>query len=69
MRWPKGVRKLGLGLLLVAAAALAVALGLAAERFTRGPDRALGQEMALHHFERSSWFALNAEKYAAIDPS
>jgi hypothetical protein len=61
--------KTGLGLLIAAVAVSALVLAaLAIERFVRAPDRALGQGMALHHFERSSWFALNAERYAAIDP-
>jgi hypothetical protein len=37
-------------------------------RLTRGPDRALAQELVIHQFERSSWFAMNAGKYEAVDP-
>jgi hypothetical protein len=60
--------RLGPGLLLSIAAALAFVLGLSAGRLTRGPDRALAQELVIHHFERSSWFAMNAGKYEAVDP-
>src|SRR5262245_12322903 len=61
-------RNSGLALLLVVATAAAVALGIRIERMTRGEDRALAQEMAIHHFERSSWFARNAGKYEGLDP-
>lgn len=54
MEWPKVVRELGLALLFVAAAALAVVVGLAAERLGRGPDREACHELVIHHFERSS---------------
>jgi hypothetical protein len=60
--------RLGPGQLLVAAAALGVVLWVSTERLTRGPDRALAQEFVIHHFERSSWFAMNAGKYVAVDP-
>ena len=45
-------------------AVLVVVLGLAVERSLRGQDRELCQELVIHHFERSSWFAMNAERYA-----
>jgi hypothetical protein len=60
--------RLGPGLLLVAAAALGVVLWVSTVRLTRGLDRALAQEFVIHHFERSSWFAMNAGKYEAVDP-
>lgn len=28
----------------------------------------MAQELVIHHFERSSWFALNAGKYEGLDP-
>jgi len=68
MEWTRTLRPLGLGLLLIAGVALAVVLGLHGERTTRGQDRALAQEVVIHHFERASWFAMNAGKYEAIDP-
>src|SRR3954447_8397099 len=68
MEWKRAVRTLGVRSLIVAAAVLVVALGVAVERSLRGQDRELCQELVIHHFERSSWFAMNAEKYADIDP-
>jgi hypothetical protein len=68
MGWSRALRYLGFRLLLAAAAVLAVVLGLTVERFIRGQDRQLCQEIVIHHFERSSWFAMNAEKYESIDP-
>lgn len=68
MTWPRAFRNLGLGLLVVFVVAGAVVIGLAIERTTRGQDRALAQEIVIHHFERSSWFALNAGKYEGLDP-
>lgn len=68
MEWPRVLRNLGLGLLLIAGVAGAVVLGLTVERRTRGQDRALAQEVVIHHFERASWFAMNAGKYEGIDP-
>jgi hypothetical protein len=67
MEWNRAFRYLGLGLLLVVAAVTAVAIGLGIDRFARGRDRALAQELVIHHFERSSWFALNAGKYESLD--
>jgi hypothetical protein len=43
---------------------LVVVLGLAVERYLRGQDRELCPEMVIPHYERSSWFAMNAERYA-----
>src|SRR4051812_5390196 len=68
MEWRRAVRTLGVRSLLVAVAVLVVVLGFAVERSLRDHDRELCQEMVIHHFERSSWFAMNAEKYADIDP-
>ncbi|MFO0890934.1 MAG: hypothetical protein U0790_17545 [Isosphaeraceae bacterium] len=45
-----------------------VYLALAADRFARGHARALAQKLVIHHFERSSWFALNAGKLEGVDP-
>ncbi len=59
----------GLRLLLAAVAISALAfLAPAVERYLRGQDRSLAQELTIHHFERSSWFAMNAGKYEGIDP-
>jgi hypothetical protein len=62
--WKAGLR------LLVAAAAVAVlvAVGLAVERYASGRERELAQQLIIHHFERSSWLALNAGRYAKTDP-
>jgi hypothetical protein len=68
MEWRKTVRTLAVRSLIVAAAVLVVILGWAAERFARGRDRELCQELIIQHFERSSWFAMNAEKYQDLDP-
>src|SRR4051794_17299174 len=68
MEWRRAVRTLGVRCLFVAAAALVIVLGWAVERFARGRDRELCQEIVIQHYERSSWFAMNAEKYADIDP-
>lgn len=59
----------GLAVLLASAVAGGVYLGLAVDRFARGQDRALAQELVIHHFERSSWFALNAGNYEELDPA
>lgn len=59
---------IGLPILLALIVAGAVFVGLAADRFTRGQDRALAQEVVIRHFERASWFAMNAGKYEGIDP-
>src|SRR5690349_3596731 len=67
MERPRASRNLGLGLLLVVAAATAVAVAPGVDRFARGRDRDLAQELVIHHFERSSWFALNAGKYEGLD--
>lgn len=64
MKWPTAMRNLGL---LLATAAL-VPLALTVERYYRGQDRSLAQQLAIHHYERSSWFAMNAGKYEAVDP-
>jgi hypothetical protein len=68
MGWRRAVRNVGVRLLIAAAAVLAVVAGVTVERFLRGHDRELCQAIVIHHFERSSWFAMNAEKYAGIDP-
>jgi hypothetical protein len=68
MDWHRTVRTLGIRFLIGAATVLVVFLGLAIDRHLRRPDRDLRQELVNHHFERSSWFALNAEKYAELDP-
>ena len=59
---------LALPVVLVLIGAIALYGGRAADRHRRGPDRALAQELVIHHFERSSWFAMNAGKYEAVDP-
>lgn len=41
---------------------------LTVERSLRDQDRSLAQQLTIHHFERSSWFAMNAGKYESIDP-
>jgi hypothetical protein len=68
MEWRRAVRTLVVCSLVVATAVLVVVSGLAVERSLRGQDRELCQELVIHHFERSSWFAMNAEKYADLDP-
>ncbi len=64
----RSLRAVGFRLLAFLAAAGAVAAGLAVDRLVRGHDRALAQELVIHHFERSAWFAMKAPDYEGIDP-
>ena len=65
MEWRRAVRTLAVRSLVVAAAILVVVLALAVELSLRGQDRELCQEMVIQHYERSSWFAMNAEKWTS----
>jgi hypothetical protein len=68
MEWPRAVCTLAIRLLIGATTVLVFFLGLAIDRHLSRPDRDVRQELVNHHYERSSWFALNAEKYAEFDP-
>ena len=66
MEWRRAVRNLGARFLFAATVVLALILGLSIHRFAW--DRVLRHELVAHHFERSSWFAMNAAKYEELDP-
>lgn len=69
MEWVRIV--LNDGLRLIAAAVLAgAAIGvvLCLDRRAEALDRELAQELATHHFERSSWFAIQGWTRADDDP-
>jgi hypothetical protein len=68
MDWSRRATNFRRRLVIAAAAVLIVVLGLGIQRFLRDQDRELCHEMVVHHFERSSWFAMNAGKYEDLEP-
>jgi hypothetical protein len=68
MEWRRAVRNLGTRFLFAATVVLALILGLSIHRFVWDRNRELRHELVAHHFERSSWFAMNAGKYEELDP-
>jgi hypothetical protein len=68
MEWRRAVRNLGTRFLFAATVVVALILGLSIHRFIWDRDRELRHELVAHHFERSSWFAMNAAKYEEFDP-
>jgi hypothetical protein len=68
MEWRRAVRNLGTRFLFAATVVLALIVGLSIHRFVWDRDRELRHELVAHHFERSSWFAMNAAKYEELDP-
>ncbi len=57
-----------LEVLLAAVAAGVVLLGWTGRGPLGRPGREVIQDAVIHHFERASWFALNAQDYEALRP-
>lgn len=68
MQDPECRRRWGLHVLVVAVAAAILTLGLSGRGLLGRPEREVMQEVVIHHFERASWFALNAEEYETLCP-
>lgn len=68
MRDPACQRRWGVHVLLVVAAAAVVCVGLSNRGLLGRPEREVMQEAVIHHFERASWFALNADGYEKLCP-
>lgn len=65
---PSWQRRWGLHVLLVSVATAVVFLGFSGRGLLSRPEREVIQEAVIHHFERASWFALNADEYEKLCP-